>query len=223
MKNLQIHINVNSEIYLRDPYSSELGRNIVSKGIELISEYGFENFTFKKLGKQIGSPECSIYRYFENKYMLLIYLMSWYWVWIEYELVFATTNIIGKNKKLAEAIHILTRPIMIDNSFSHINEILLEKIIISESLKGYHSKYTGKENKKDYFKVYKRNVVERVSDMIVELNVNFKFPQMLVSTVIEGAHHQRYFTIDTPKNNCIDQENDIISKFYNQLVFKVIA
>jgi len=223
MKNFQLHINVSSKIYLRDPYSSELGRKIISKSIELISEHGFENFTFKKLGKQIGSPECSIYRYFENKYMLLIYLMSWYWVWIEYTLVFATANIIGPTQKLKEAIKILTRPIKIDNSFYHINEVLLGKIIISESVKGFHAKNSEKENRRDYFKVYKRRVVQRVSDMVLDLNSNFEFPQMLISTVIEGAHHQRYFALNSAKKNDTNIDYDNISRFYNQMVFKVIS
>lgn len=79
MKNLQVHISVSSEIYLRDPYSSDLGQNIISNSIDLINELGFEKFTFKKLGEQIGSPESSVYRYFENKHTLLNYLISWYW------------------------------------------------------------------------------------------------------------------------------------------------
>ena len=57
------------------------------------TEIGFENFTFKKLGEQIGSNESSIYRYFESKHKLMLYLSSWYWAWIEYRLVFATNNI----------------------------------------------------------------------------------------------------------------------------------
>ena len=79
MENLHIQIEVNPNLYSKNPDSTELGRKIISKGIELIHEIGFEAFNFKKLGAVISSPESSIYRYFENKHALLVYLTSWYW------------------------------------------------------------------------------------------------------------------------------------------------
>ncbi|MEE9362752.1 MAG: TetR/AcrR family transcriptional regulator [Cellulophaga sp.] len=221
MDNLQININVNPDIYLRDPSSSELGRKITSVSIVLINELGFEKFTFKKLGEKIGSPESSIYRYFENKHTLLVYLISWYWGWVEYKLVFTTNNINSPHKKLATAIKILTQPITIDNSFSHIDEVLLGQIIISESTKVYHIKDVEKANKKGYFEVYK-SVVQRVSDMVLAVNSKFEFPHMLVSTVIEGVQQQRYFVKYLPKLTDVKQDADNVSEFYNQLVFKVI-
>ena len=53
----QITIKVNEDLFIKNPDSSELGRRIISNSIELIEEIGFEAFTFKKLGKKIGSPE----------------------------------------------------------------------------------------------------------------------------------------------------------------------
>ena len=88
MENLKINIEINPELYSKNPDSSELGQKIISKSIELIHKIGFEAFTFKKLGAAIQSPESSIYRYFDNKHTLLIYLSSWYWTWTEYRLVF---------------------------------------------------------------------------------------------------------------------------------------
>ena len=189
MKNLQIQIEVNPNLYLKNPESSDLGRNIVSNSIEMINELGFEAFTFKKLGKKIESHESSIYRYFENKHTLLIYLVSWYWSWVEYRLVFATANISSSIEKLNNAIEILTQPMLVDQSISHIDEVLLSKIIITESVKAYHTKDVDDENKKGYFKTYKQ-VVQRVSDIVLEVDKEFKYPHMLISTVIEGAHQQ---------------------------------
>ena len=103
MKNLSIHIEISPKLYLKNPDSSDLGRKIVSSSIKMISELGFETFTFKKLGERIESPESSIYRYFENKHTLLIYLVSWYWSWIEYQIVFATNNIDSRIEKLKKA------------------------------------------------------------------------------------------------------------------------
>jgi AcrR family transcriptional regulator len=74
-----IKIQVNSKTYVKDPETSDLGKKIIKNSILLIDEIGFEEFTFKKLGEKIGSNESSIYRYFENKHKLLVYLSSWYW------------------------------------------------------------------------------------------------------------------------------------------------
>jgi len=221
MENLQIQIKVSPELYLKDPDPSELGRKIVSSSIELINELGFEIFTFKKLGEEIGSPESSIYRYFESKHTLLIYLTSWYWSWIEYKLVFATININSPTHKLKTAVKMLTQSIQVDKSFSYIDEGLLEKIIITESFKTYHTKDVDHENEKGYFKAYKQ-VVKRVSDIVLELNPKYKFPRMLISTIIEGAHHQRYFAEHLPSLTDVYRGKDNISSFYTQMVFKVI-
>ena len=93
MDKLQLHISISSDLYTKDPDSSVLGQKIVSKSIEMINNLGFEDFTFKKLGLEIGSNESSVYRYFESKHALLVYLINWYWSWIEYKLVFATLNV----------------------------------------------------------------------------------------------------------------------------------
>lgn len=221
MENLQFYIKVNPELYLKNPDSSELGRRIVSESIVLINELGFEAFTFKKLGEKIKSPESSIYRYFENKHSLLIYLTSWYWSWIEYQLVFATVNIESPIERLEKIIKILTRHIKVDNSFSYINEVLLDRIIITESVKVYHTKNVDNENKRGCFKAYKQ-LVQRVSDMVLEVNSKFEFPHMLISTVIEGAHQQRYFAEHLPALTDVKQGKDAISEFYTKLVFKTI-
>lgn len=221
MKNLQIQIHISPELYLKNPDSSDLGRKIVSQSIELIHELGFESFTFKKLGEKIESTESSIYRYFESKHTLLVYLTSWYWSWIEYKLVFATVNVRSSNLKLEDTIRILTEPITEDKTLSHINLVLLDKIIITESAKTYHTKSVDDDNKKGYFKAYKQ-VVQRVSEIILEINNNFKFPHMLISTVIEGSHHQRYFAEHLPSLTDVNSEDYTISEFYKQLVFKMI-
>lgn len=221
MKKLHLQIMISPELYTKNPDSSDLGKKIVSKSISMIDDLGFENFTFKKLGIEIGSNESSIYRYFESKHALLIYLINWYWSWIEYKIVFATLNINSPIEKLEKAIKILTEEVVEDNSFSYINEVILTKIIISESSKAYHTKEVDKENEKGFYKTYK-NVVERVSSLVLEINPTFEYPHMLVSTVIEGAHHQRYFSKHLPSLTDFEEGKNNIACFYNDLVFKLI-
>ena len=186
-----LKIAVPDKIFIKDPESSDLGRRIIEHSILLIEEIGFDSFTFKKLGAKIGSNESSIYRYFESKHKLLLYLTSWYWAWVEYQLVFATFNMPDKKEQLFKGIEVVTKTIEEDQAFSHINEVVLNRIIINEYSKSYLTKEVDSENKEGYFVVYKR-LVNRLSDMIVNVNPNYEFPSSLASTIVEGALHQHF-------------------------------
>ncbi|MGB2386586.1 MAG: TetR/AcrR family transcriptional regulator, partial [Flavobacteriaceae bacterium] len=217
--NLQIKIS--STFYVKDPESSELGRHIISKSIEMINALGFEAFTFKKLGNAIGSNESSVYRYFSNKHMLLVYLLNWYWSWMDYKIVLQTSNLNKAKDKINKAVELLVADVKQDSDFSFINEILLNRIIITESSKIYHNKDVDNENEKGFYKTYKQ-VVQRVSDFILEFNPKYKYPHMLVSTIIEGAHHQRYFAEHLPSLTDVEEGQNNIIRFYTNLVFNTL-
>ena len=185
-----LKIAVPEKIYVKDPESSTLGKRIVEHSIILIDDIGFDSFTFKKLGTLIGSNESSIYRYFESKHKLLLYLSSWYWAWIEYQLVFETHSL-NLSDKLEKAIEIVTRTIKKDSKFSHINEIVLNRIMVNENSKSFLTKEVDQENKDGYFIIYKR-IVHRLRDMIKMIQPDYKFPSSLASTILEGGLHQHF-------------------------------
>ena len=219
--NLNLQIKISSTFYVKDPESSELGRHIISKSIEMINALGFEAFTFKKLGNAIGSNESSVYRYFSNKHMLLVYLLNWYWSWMDYKIVLQTSNLNKAKDKINKAVELLVADVKQDSDFSFINEILLNRIIITESSKIYHNKDVDNENEKGFYKTYKQ-VVQRVSDFILEFNPKYKYPHMLVSTIIEGAHHQRYFAEHLPSLTDVEEGQNNIIRFYTNLVFNTL-
>lgn len=186
-----LKIAVPDKIYVKDPETSALGKRIVQHSILLINEIGFDSFTFKKLGIKIGSNESSIYRYFENKHKLLLYLSSWYWAWIEYQMVFETYSISDNKEKLIKAIEILCRTTKEDSNFSHINEVVLNNIIINENSKSFLTKEVDQENKEGYFVIYKR-IISRLRDIIMENNSNYNFPSSLATTIVDGSLHQHF-------------------------------
>ena len=198
-------IQVNDKIYVKDPETSDLGKKILNQSIKLIDEIGFDNFTFKKLGEKIGSNESSIYRYFENKHKLLVYLSSWYWSWMEYKLVFATANITDPKEKLKKAITIVTEKVSDDSSTVYINESILNKIIIAEFTKTLHTKEIDLENKEGFFLIYKR-VISRIIAFVNEVNPEYKYAKSLISSIVEGSLHQ-YFLKEHLKSitDCDDE------------------
>ena len=216
-----ISINVNENLFLKNPESSDLGKRILREGIMLIDEIGFDDFTFKKLAKKIKSTEASIYRYFENKHKLLLYLTSWYWAWMEYRVVFATTNVECPKDRLERTIKLLTQEVKEDGSVPHINERILNHILISESSKAYCTKMVEDQNSLGAYTSYKQ-LVQRISENVVEINPEFKYPHMLISTVIEGSHHQRFFSEHLPKLTDVVEGEDAITTFYTQLTLQTI-
>ncbi|MEW7278026.1 TetR/AcrR family transcriptional regulator [Aquimarina sp. 2201CG1-2-11] len=215
LRNLQI--KVNEKTYIKDPESSNLGKRIIENSITLINDIGFEAFTFKKLGVLINSNESSVYRYFENKHKLLLYLTAWYWAWIEYHIVIKTFSISDPKKKLEEIILLTTRAIESDSNFSHIDEVKLNKIVINEYSKSFLTKEVDSDNKEGYFFIYKR-LITRIKEAITAVNPNYKYPTTLASTIIEGSLHQHFLKEHFPT---ITDCNKTITPtdFYTNLVF----
>lgn len=215
-----IRIGINDKIYVKDPESSDLGKRIIEQSILMIDDMGFESFTFRKLGERIKSNESSIYRYFENKHKLLLYLTSWYWGWLEYKMVFATNGITDRSEKLRKAIEILTQSVEQDISFSHINEVLLSKIVINEYSKSYLTKEVDQENKDGYFIIYKR-LVNRLYEMIVSLDSDYPYPSSLASTILEGSLHQYFLKEHFPMLTDCNQTTTP-TQYFTDLVFRIV-
>ena len=216
-----LKIAVPDKIYIKDPESSDLGKRIIEHGILLIDEIGFESFTFKKLGSKIGSNESSLYRYFESKHKFLLYLTSWYWAWIEYQMVFATHNVPDNKEKLFKAIEVVTRSIKEDVTYTHINEVVLNRIIINEYSKSYLTKEVDSENKEGYFEVYKR-LIKRIKEIIQSVNPDYEFPSSLASTIVEGALHQHFLKVHF--SSITDCGKDITpTDFFKQLTINAIT
>lgn len=215
-----LRMGINDKLYIKDPESSSLGKKIVEESILLIDEIGFEHFTFKKLGTRINSNESSIYRYFENKHKLLLYLASWYWGWMEYRMVFDTNGISDPVEKLSKAIEVLTQNVEEDNAFSHINEVVLNKIIINEYTNSYLVKELNDEDKNGYFIVCKR-LVSRLSEMIVAVDKTYVYPLSLASTILEGTLHQYFLKEHFPMlTNC--NETVTPTHFFTDLIFRTL-
>ena len=61
-----------------------------------------------------------------------------------------------------------------------------------------------------------------MSDIVLEINPEFPYPHMLISTVIEGAHHQKYFSEHLPALTDVKKNGNSITNFYTELVFNFL-
>ena len=190
-------IRMNPKLYLRDPQQSELGRNIIQYAVRLISDIGFEGFTFKKLAQEIGTTEAGVYRYFENKHRLLIYITDWFWTWMEYRVVFHTNNLDDPRKKILLVIQLLTFKLEDTLDDPSVNKEKLFQIAITEASKSYLTSHVLQDNKDQLFKPYK-DLCARIAELFTAYNPDYPYPRSLASTLIETVHYQYFFWKNLP-------------------------
>ena len=219
-----IKFQLNDSLYSRDPQDSNLGRNIIKHGILLIDEIGFESFTFKKLANRINSTEASIYRYFDNKHLFLLYLTNWYWEWVNYLIDLNIRNIEDPAKKLRISIHNIVHASAENPAIDYVNETVLHNIVVHEGAKAYHTAFVDKENKIGLFSNYKE-VVKKVSNIIGEVNADFPYKKSLASNIFEMSNNQVYFAQHLPgltdisnKKRCYDELEEMVQ----YIVFKLL-
>lgn len=213
-------ITIPEGVFIKDPETSVLGKNIITQGMELINEMGFDGFTFKKLGTHIGSNESSIYRYFENKHKFLLYLSSWYWAWVEYNLVMETHSITDPKEKIIQAVTVLTRKVDNDSSNTPINLVLIHEIMISEFSKSFLTKSVDQENEQGLFVAYKR-VHSRLQGFIKVANPSYNFSASLANTILAGVLQQYYYKDHFPSlTDCSDINEPC--NYYINLIYKTL-
>ena len=217
---LQLQIKMNEKLFIKDPQQTELGKKIVLHSVQLIHDEGFEAFTFKKLAQSIGTTEAGIYRYFENKHRILIYITAWYWSWLEYQVTFHLNNISDPVVRLKKTITLLATPIDDSITTTYVNESILHQIIITEGIKAYLTKKVSIDNKDHLFKPYK-DLCAKIGNIILECNPDYLYPKSLSSTIIEIAHLQNFFMHNLPSLTDFGNEKNEanIILFLESLVF----
>ncbi|MGC4057298.1 MAG: TetR/AcrR family transcriptional regulator [Chitinophagaceae bacterium] len=221
----QLSFKVNNKIYLRDPESTELGRQIVKTAIDLIYTLGFEQFTFKKLALELKSTEATVYRYFENKHRMLLYILNWYWSYMEYLLEMKLQTISSKKEKLKAIVALLTHELPESAGQFDYNKKYLNEIVIAESSKAYLTKDVAEINKNEVFKPYK-DLCARIGECISDFNPKYKYPRSLSTTLIEAAHHQQFFSVNLPRltdNAQGRKRTDFAYDFLQDLLFKSLG
>lgn len=220
---LQVKINMNPSLYLRDPEGSELGKSIVRNSVLMIHERGFEDFTFKKLATSIKTTEASVYRYFENKHRLLTYITTWFWNWLEYQLIFHTNNIADASHRINIIIKLLTFHSDDGMVMDYVNRRTLHEVVIFEGDKSYLSKHVTQYNEARLYKPYK-DLCHRIALIFNEYNPNYAFSHSLASTLIETAHHQYFFQHNLPSLTDFGRSETVesLEAFLMHMVYSVL-
>jgi AcrR family transcriptional regulator len=211
---------INANTYNKNPFGSKLGEQIVVHGISMLSKLGLENFTFRKLAEEIKSTEASVYRYFSNKHVFLIFLANLYWKLLEEQIRQLSYEKLSHRNRLKKAISILVEPIKKELLSEFPYEALAE-IIHAEGPKVYLTKMVDEENKDGVFLAYKTLCAE-IAQMILNINSNYPFSHSLATTVIESVNDQLFFSKHLPRLTDIDSSTAKLKDFIFQMVIASI-
>jgi hypothetical protein len=123
-------------------------------------------------------------------------------------------------ERVERSLSILTRPVIQDSSYEHINEVLLNEIVINEFSKSYLTKEVDEENKEGYFSVFKR-LITRMKEMIVEIDPDYPYPSSLASTLLEASLYQSFLKDHFPSiTDCSSPEET--NNFLTHLIAKTL-
>ena len=154
-----------------------------------------------------------------------VYLITWYWSFLEYKVVFSINNMTSCETKLKTIIKIITEePIHEAIKTDFISEFESYKLVIWEGSKAYLTRNVSKDNNDRLFKPYK-DLCERFSSVIKEYNPKYKYPHSLASTILEMAHSQKFFKQNLPALTDFPKEEDDkkIILFLESLLFSSLS
>ena len=98
---------------------------------------------------------------------------------------------------------------------------MLYQLIVRDSSKAYLIKEVDQLNRNGLFYNYKK-FVSILSQLILEIKSGYAYPHMLVTTIIEGIHHQRFFSEHLPSLTDMPLEGESLADFYYSLAMAAI-
>lgn len=217
---LSIELRINDKLFKNDPQRTDLGRKILQYSVIMIDELGLERFNFKKLAQRIGSTEASIYRYFENKHLLLVYLVNWYWEWMRFRIDLKTMEIEDPVRRLRTIVSCIVDTAKRNTTVAFIDEDILHRIVVAEGTKAYHNKAVDAQNQDGFFSSYKE-LSNKIASVILENNPDFPYPRSMASNILEMANNHIYFAEHLPSLTEVRAKGDILEQVEALLLYYI--
>ena len=123
----------------------------------------------------------------------------------------------GSSERLEKAISLLIERTPDDQRTPFIDEAKLQEIIEQEGVKSLLTKEVDSINKTGAFEHYKQ-LVGYLAELIHCINPGYAYPNMLITTIIEGAHLQHFFADHLPRLTNRSENHASIGSFYLNLL-----
>ena len=97
--------------------------------------------------------------------------------------------------------------------------------MVNENSKSFLTKDVDEENKQGFYLSYK-SLIQKVADVILEINDKFPYPHSFANNLFEMANNHIYFAKHLPKLTDVSiKENDMeeVEKMLNYFINKLLA
>ena len=199
--------NLSSDLYLRDPLSSDKGKAILREGAPLILKTGLEAFNARKLAEAASLTEATVYKYFANKQKLLQYYFQLYWTWLEQQIKVFTAVEDDPHQRLLKAVRILSEMPAVAADPGLVSKGVLRKLVVQEGAKAYHHAEVDADNAKKLFAAYK-SVTGLLAEMILAVDKDHPYPYSLSTTLLEMAHSLEFYRDHLPSLTDFPRDQD---------------
>lgn len=213
---LNIQVKVDKRLYVNDPFNSDLGRKIIAEGTVQLNQIGVEKFTFRKLAKKTSCTEAAVYRYFENKYKLLNYIISWYYGWLEYHIVFTVNQKEEPSEKIDKLIELLTEPVETDPNVKDISNKDVHELVIRENIKVIHTVITDEELDKQGYSFAFNNIINRIQSLLEQLSCDPKTSRSLASFIFFQSQQMSF--LSRHRKTLVNNDHEGFKKYIADMV-----
>jgi len=221
MDGIRISVSISDGIYLKNPLDTELGKRIIKAAIEQICDIGYEDFNFKRLAIKADTTEASVYRYFENKYKLLVYLTAWYWGFMHFMVQLDVRNLSDPMSQLKQAISTLVHSRSSILTPEYVDQARLHHVIVENASKVLHTKKVDQLNKEGYYANYKK-MVGLIAQTIERIDPEFEFPVALASNLLDQSLNNEYYIEHLPSLTDKLSESDAAAEHTIKMVTYLI-
>jgi hypothetical protein len=137
--------------------------------------------------------------------------------------MFETHRIEDPIEKLQIAIRVFCHTIQTEMlTEAELDIPMLHRIVVAESPKAYLTKEVDEVNKEGAYLSYK-GFCREVASLVRGINPDFYYPNALVSTAVEAAHHQQYFSEHLPSLTEVSKGSmEEVTAFLTDMIFRVL-
>ncbi len=199
--------SLSSDLYLRDPLSSDKGKDLLRHGAPLILEMGLEAFTARKLAEASNITEATVYKYFANKQKLLQYYFQLYWTWLEQQIKVFTAVEDDPKQKLLKAVRLLSDMPSVAADPGLVSKEVLRQLVVMEGVKAFHHAQVDADNALKLYAPYK-SVAALIANMIVKVDPNQPYPYSLATTLLEMSHSLEFYRDHLPSLTDFPRDQD---------------
>lgn len=199
--------SLSSDLYLKDPLSSDKGKAILRESAPLIVQMGLEAFTAKKLAESADITEATVYKYFANKQKLLQYYFQLYWTWLEQQIKVFTAVEEDPYLRLIRSVRILSEMPAVAADPGQVSKEVLRQLVVQEGAKAYHHIKVDADNDMKLFAPYK-SVTKLLAEMILAVDKEQPYPYSTATTLLEMSHSLEFYRDHLPSLTDFPRDQD---------------